>query len=114
MIYALADLESAVVSLCIDFLPSKYSSDMSCLFQVTFEDRKLNQSHDTHHCVDCTDYRIQQKGPGLPHTTSKASRHCAMMFQGEIKWLNGSYPCKDWPDINILEADDGYVGVVHM
>ncbi len=30
VIYALSDLESSVVSLCIDFLPSKYSSDMSC------------------------------------------------------------------------------------
>ena len=46
------------------------------------------------------------------------------ILSGEIKWLNGPYPCKDWPDINIfrdglmkelelgerVEADDGYVG----
>jgi hypothetical protein len=43
---------------------------------------------------------------------------------GAIQWLNGPYPCRDWPDINIfcdelikelelserVEADDGYVG----
>ena len=43
---------------------------------------------------------------------------------GEIKWINGPYPCKDWPDVNIfrdalkgnlelgerVEADDGYLG----
>ena len=32
VIYALSDLESAVVSLCIDLLPSKYSSNVSFLF----------------------------------------------------------------------------------
>ncbi len=45
-------------------------------------------------------------------------------MSGEIKWLNGPYPCKDWPEINIfhdvlmkelelgerVEADDGYAG----
>ena len=65
VIYALSDLESAVVSLCIDFLPSKYSSNIPFLFQITFEDRKLNKRHDTHLSVDCTDCRIQQKGPGF-------------------------------------------------
>ena len=99
------------------------------LFQITFKDRKLNNQHDTHLSVDCTDCRIQQKGPTF--ASYKFKGKSALRYEvalgilsGEIKWLNGPYPCKDWPDINIfrdglmkelelgerVEADDGYVG----
>jgi hypothetical protein len=102
---------------------------MSFLFQIIFEDRKHNKRHDTHLSVDCTDCRIQQKGRGF--ASYKFSGKSALRYEvalgilsGEIKWLNGPYPCKDWPDINIfrdglmkelelgerVEADDGYVG----
>ncbi len=96
-----------MVSLCINFLISKYSSDMSCLFQITFEDRKLNKRHDTHLSVDCTDCRIQQKGPGF--ASYKFKGKSALRYEialgilsGEIKWLNGPYHCKDWPEIKVF------------
>ena len=99
------------------------------LFKITFEDRIVNKKHDTHLSVDCTDCRIQQKGPAF--ASYKFKGKSALRYEvalgilsGEIKWLNGPYPCKDWPDINIfrdglmkelnlgerVEADDGYVG----
>ena len=47
-----------------------------------------------------------------------------MHSSGDVVWINGPFPCGDWPDINIfrsslishlehgerVEADDGYVG----
>jgi hypothetical protein len=99
------------------------------LFQITFENRKVNKRHDTHLSLDGTDCRIRQKGPAF--ASYKFKGKSALRFEvalgilsGEIKWLNGPYPCKDWPDINIfcdglikelelgerVEADDGYAG----
>jgi hypothetical protein len=70
---------------------------MSFVFQITFEDRKLNKLHDTHLSVDCTDCRIQQKGRGF--ASYKFSSKSALRYEvaldimsGEIKWLNGPYP----------------------
>ena len=79
--------------------------------------------------MDCTDCRIQQKGWGFVSYkfNSKSALHYDValgILSGEIKWLNGQYPCKDWPDINIfcdglmkelelgerVDANDGYVG----
>ena len=83
--------------------------------------------------MDCTDCMMQQKGPLFASykfkgkTASHYEVACGTLnFSGEIKWLNGPYLCKDWPDINIfcdglikefkfgewLEADDGYLGEI--
>jgi len=97
--------------------------------QIIFEDRKVNKNHDTHLSMDCTDCRMQQKGPLFASYKfkGKSALHYKValgILSGEIKWLNGPYPCKDWPDINMfcdglikeldfgerVEADDGYVG----
>ena len=100
---------------------------LTCFFQITFEDRIVNKKHNTHLSVDCTDCRIQQKGRLF--ASYKFKGKSALWYEvalgilsGDIKWLNGPYPCKNWPDINIfcdglieelnlgerVEADHGY------
>ena len=124
MVYAHSDIESKVVS----FLNLNQNL-VFCVSQISFDDRKLCKDQDTHLSVDCTDCRIQQKGPTFASHKFKAKSALRYevalgILSGEIKWLNGPYPCKDWPDINIfrdglmkelelgerVEADDGYVG----
>ena len=72
--------------------------------RIIFEARKVNKNHDTHLSVDCTDCRMQQKGP--PFASYKFKGKSALRYKvalgvlsGEIKWLSGPYPCKNWPDI---------------
>ena len=75
--------------------------------RIIFEARKLNKNHDTHLSVDCTDCRIQQKGPAFASSEfkGKSELHYEValgILYGEIKWLNGPYLCKDWPESNIF------------
>jgi hypothetical protein len=79
--------------------------------------------------VDCTDCKVSQKGrifashkfafkPGLRYEVAVG------ILTGEMKWINGPFPCGKYPDVNIfraslltclddferVEADDGYIG----
>jgi len=81
--------------------------------------------------VDGTDFRTERQtgqgkswyshkfhGPGLRYEVGVS------ILDGNIVWLNGPFPCGDWPDITIfrlslmkfldygerVEADDGYIG----
>lgn len=63
-------------------------------------------------------YTHKFNGPGVRYEIA------VCILTGWIVWLNGPYPCGDWPDINIFraalkhelghgeraEADDGYIG----
>ncbi len=79
--------------------------------------------------VNCTDCRILQKRPGFVSYKFKGKSGLQYevalgILTGKIKWLNGRYLCKDWPDITNfwdtlkkhfelgerVEADDGYAG----
>ena len=62
MIFALSDLESAVVSLIFIILFIKYQQHNSPVFQIDFESRKQRPHHDTHMSVGGTDCYIWQKG----------------------------------------------------
>jgi len=93
-----------------------------------FEDRRV-QRGDTHLSVDCTDCKVPQKGRVF--ASHKFAKKSGLRYEvgigimtGEMKWINGPYPCGEWPDIKIfrdclkshldlaerVEADDGYVG----
>ena len=52
------------------------------LFYITFEDMKVNKGYDTHLSVDCTDCRIQQKGPAF--ATYKCKGKYALCDEDEL------------------------------
>lgn len=101
---------------------------LAFLIKITFEDRKVNNTRNTHLSVDCTDCGIQQKGYQFASFKfqDKSALHYDVtvgILMEEREWLNGPYQCKDWPDNYIfrdglikflgvgerMEADDGYV-----
>ena len=96
-------------------------------YQIVFENRKVNPDHDTHLSVDCTDTPVQQKGRQFAsHKFAKKSglryEVAVGIMSGEIKWINGGFPCGQFNDLTIYraslatmldpqeryEADDGY------
>ena len=79
--------------------------------------------------MDCTDCKVQQKGRDF--ASHKFAQKLGLRYEvaigiltGEIKWLNGPFPCGKFPDITIfrsslmtflddferVEADNGYEG----
>ena len=81
--------------------------------------------------VDGTDFRIErQTGNGKSwyshkfHGSGLRYEVGVSILEGNIVWINGPYPCGDYPDISIfrlsllnflengerVEADDGYIG----
>lgn len=81
--------------------------------------------------IDCTDYLVHETAPFCPALFSYKFKHAALRYEigisiqkGEICWINGPFPPRDWPDITIfrselkcmlgeeerVEADNGYVG----
>ena len=96
-------------------------------YQIVSENRKVNPDHDTHLSVDCTDTPVQQKGRQFAsHKFAKKSglryEVAVGIMSGEIKWINGGFPCGQFNDLTIYrallatmldpqeryEADDGY------
>ena len=78
--------------------------------------------------MDCTDCKMRQKGRDL--ASYKFALKSGLRYEvavgivtGEIKWINGLYPCGKYPDVIIfhasllsclddferVEADDGYI-----
>ena len=63
-------------------------------------------------------YSFKHNGPGIRYEIALSLKH------GHIVWVEGPYPCGQWPDIKIfrhclrnfldpserVEADDGYIG----
>ncbi len=99
--------------------------------QISFDDRKLCKDQDTHLFVDCIDCRIRQKGPLFASHKFKGKsglqyKIATGLLSGEVKWINGPYPCGKWLDLTIfwyslqaylhpeerVEEDDGYYGKV--
>ena len=91
--------------------------------------QEVNPDHDTHLSVDCTDCKIPQKGHMF--SSHKFALRSGLRYEfavgilsGDMKWINGPFPCGGFPDIKIfhaslltcldsferIEADDGYVG----
>ena len=77
--------------------------------------------------MDCTDCKVSQKGRNFAsHKFAFKSGLCyevaVGILTGEMKWINGPFPCGKYPDVNIfraslltclddferVEADDGY------
>lgn len=72
----------------------------------------VNKAQNTHMSVDCLDCHIQQKGCvfGFHKFKNKAGLHYRValgILTGEIKWINGQYPCGEWQDITIFR--DGLI-----
>ena len=78
---------------------------------------------------DGVDFKIQEHGPNFPsHKFAKKSglryEICLCIRTGDLVWVNGPFPCGNYPDISIfrsslmshleeferVEADDGYIG----
>ena len=76
--------------------------------KITFDDRRVNPDHDTHLSVDCTDCKIPQKGPMFSShkfaLRSGLRYELAVGISGDMKWINGPFPCGDFPDIKIFHA----------
>jgi hypothetical protein len=104
----------------------------SILLQIVWSRRKLgDKGNDCLVSVDCTDCKVQKRGKSKKAFWSFKFRSSGLRYEiavciltGDIVWINGPFPCGDWPDIVIfreqlkhfldpnerVEADDGYVG----
>jgi hypothetical protein len=102
------------------------------LVKIVWENRKLaDKGNDCLVSVDCSDCKTQKRGKSKKAFWSFKFRSSGLRYEigiciltGEIVWINGPFPCGDWPDITIfrhdlkhflgvgerVEADDGYVG----
>ena len=79
--------------------------------------------------MDCTDCKVQQKGKAF--SSHKFAKKSGLRYEvaigiltGEMKWINGPFPCGKYADVTIfraslltclddferVEADDGYRG----
>ena len=127
MIWALADLESEVVSFCVLTFKLIMITNTNLHHQIDWSSRKKHPDHDTHVSVDCTDCKILQKGRAF--ASFKFAKKSGLRYEvgvgimtGEIVWINGGFPCGLFNDLTIfraslatmldpqerVEADDGY------
>ena len=77
--------------------------------QINFDDRRVNINDDTHLSVDCTDCKVPQKGRSF--ASHKFAFKSGLRYEvavgiltGEMKWINGPFPCGKYPDVNIFHA----------
>ena len=67
-------------------------------------------------CIDGTDFRIQEPTPFSPRWFTKKFKSAGLRYEvgsciqtGMIVWINGPFPCGEWPDLRIALDDIVYM-----